>query len=65
MSANGDDQGAGKWTDETLSMSQRHELLVQELARLAPKPRAARASDAQAGGDAPSTGSAGGDEHPS
>lgn len=62
MTGNGDeDQGAGKWTDETLSMNQRHELLVQELARVAHKPRAVAGSQEHDRTDAPARD--GGAEH--
>ena len=62
MSGNGDDQGGAKWTDETLSMSQRHELLAQELKRLAPKPRAASSGE-HASDDTPAK-PADGPKHP-
>jgi hypothetical protein len=61
MKANGDEHG-GKWTDETLSMTQRHELLVEELARLAQKGHPAAQQQAHARGDAPSA-SSGEDKH--
>lgn len=53
MNANGDKQDNAKWTDETLSMHQRHELLVEELARVAHRPHAAAGSQQHGGSDAP------------
>jgi hypothetical protein len=63
MTAKGDEQHAGKWTDETLSMTQRHELLVEELARLASKGHPTGNRQQHAGGDAP-TASTSEDKHP-